>query len=278
MKYDFSEYNYLIPAHNANKDILKNFDVLCKENGWKYYLAYGTLLGAARHKDCIPWDDDIDVTMPRVYYEKLIKHYINNGIPGYKVSCYETDNIGKNLFIKFVDLNSSEKLLKFQTHPEGMSIDIFPLDEAYGSEDPRQIKKNIIIDIYRLAISAKSRLINKSYKDTMFGRIKKKAYLLMFFGKTLDELIEKTIKLCKECDSNDHAYYVNYCSPYSRKKEINPKSFWDATIYLQLGDSKYPAPAEYKKILSRVYGETWNEIPPNKLRYQHSEYAHNFWN
>ena len=58
-------------------EILLSFDKVCRENGLKYSMCAGTLLGAVRHKGFIPWDDDIDVCMPRPDYEKLIR--LNRG-------------------------------------------------------------------------------------------------------------------------------------------------------------------------------------------------------
>ena len=60
-------------AQHIELDILAAFSEYCKENGLRYYLAYGTLLGSVRHHGFIPWDNDVDVVMPRPDYEKLIK-------------------------------------------------------------------------------------------------------------------------------------------------------------------------------------------------------------
>ena len=117
---------------------LKTFDKICQENNLKYWIDFGTLLGAIRHGGFIPWDDDIDVSMPRKDYEKFIEKFSNGfSNPNLKIT-YET-NYKNKCFIKFVD-----------TRCESLSIDIFPYDEFYSSLDEAQ--KTLIsskIDILR---------------------------------------------------------------------------------------------------------------------------------
>ena len=59
-------------------EILNHIVAVCEKHGLRYYLSYGTLLGAIRHKGFIPWDDDIDISMPRADYEQLLKVMLAN--------------------------------------------------------------------------------------------------------------------------------------------------------------------------------------------------------
>ena len=68
---------YLKELQEYELDILKYFDKICKDNNLEYFLAYGSLIGAMRHKGFIPWDDDIDIQMPRPDYNRFIEIYDN---------------------------------------------------------------------------------------------------------------------------------------------------------------------------------------------------------
>ena len=100
----------------ANLAILKEFDEFCRANNLSYWIEYGTLLGAVRHKGYIPWDDDIDVSMTREDYDKFIEIFEKNS-PNSKLKLY----YGKN--------NSGLFLLKLmRKDTELLFIDIFPSD------------------------------------------------------------------------------------------------------------------------------------------------------
>lgn len=275
---DFDEYDYLKPIHLKNKKILKKFDEICKENNWTYFLGYGTLLGAARHHDCIPWDDDIDVVMERRQYDQLIEYFCTNKIEGYFLSSVETDNMGNNLFAKFVCVDEeSNQYPEYKTHPLGLSIDIFPLDDAVSTKEIRQIIKDKWIAYFRLVIGVKDRLESRRYKEPFLKKIKKQVFVLPFRFKTIKQLILYITKVCKKGNSSQKPNYVNYCTPYSAKKENTPKSYWYPVTELPLGDKCYPVPNKYEKILTQLYGLDWNQVPPEKKRYCHDEYNHNFW-
>ena len=106
-------------------DILKNVHRYCEERGLIYVLIGGTLLGAIRHKGFIPWDDDIDIAMPRPDYEKFIKEYSDDR---YEVKSLEYSDGYIFTFAKVID--SKTILIENKTNKSdiGINIDIFPLD------------------------------------------------------------------------------------------------------------------------------------------------------
>lgn len=110
--------------------MLRDFHLVCREHNLHYYLVYGTLLGAVRHKGFIPWDDDIDIALPRPEYDLLIRH-AKEWLPApYEFVCHETDprflgGIGK--------IQDASTTLIERAHVDylgGVYIDIFPIDGA----------------------------------------------------------------------------------------------------------------------------------------------------
>ena len=81
-------------------EVLRAFDLYAKNNNLKYYMAGGTLLGAVRHQGFIPWDDDVDLMMPRKDYEFLIHHFHNDR---YEISSCETDGTYHTPFARVWD-------------------------------------------------------------------------------------------------------------------------------------------------------------------------------
>ena len=109
----------------ANLKVLEIIDKLCQENSFDYWLDYGNLLGAARHKGFIPWDDDVDLTMPRQHYEKFIELFLKNGIPNNPDLTLVFDNNGCN-----------KCLLKIKhKHITSVNVDIFPCDFYFEKLD-----------------------------------------------------------------------------------------------------------------------------------------------
>lgn len=104
------------------------FDDVCRRHNVPYYIIFGTLLGAVRHKGFIPWDDDIDVGVPRPEYERLVSHWREWLPEPYEFVCHETDPRYLFDFGKVQDASTTVVERKHIKYVGGVYIDVFPLD------------------------------------------------------------------------------------------------------------------------------------------------------
>lgn len=113
-------------------DILTELDRVCREHQLSYALAYGTLIGAMRHSGFIPWDDDIDVYMPRDDYEKLYDLWQQGALGEHYSLVSYRDRTSINSYCKLVDTRTRavESFLDESAGKLGLWVDIFPLERV----------------------------------------------------------------------------------------------------------------------------------------------------
>lgn len=122
-------------------DILKHVDSFCKKTDIQYSLAFGTLLGAVRHNGFIPWDDDIDICMPRPSYERFVREF-NDPSGIYECLTYEKDS---NYLWPFAKVSDQRTVVVEQARYVdkyknlGVNIDVFPVD-ATTTNNEKQLK------------------------------------------------------------------------------------------------------------------------------------------
>lgn len=242
------------------------FDSFCKKNDIKYYAAYGTLIGAVRHKGLIPWDDDIDVYMLRPDYERFcsLKGKVGRH---YDIMDIHNDNYWLLSLAKFVDMNTT--LWEFEHYPLilGVYIDVFPLDET-DSNDSLEGKR----EYDKLALMVNRAMKRHSIKqyikswnhpkrllsfllDSFYHRLQLNKYMQKYMG-----CVDK-IKMVKG------ANLVSYEGPYG-VGEIMPKQWFDETIELPFEGRTIQAPLKYDEILKRIYGD-YMKMPPEEKRVSH---------
>lgn len=136
VKQGFFVPNIMKRSFDAQIEILKDIDSLCKSNDITYYAAWGTLLGTVREGGFIPWDDDLDICMKREDYNKFLE--ISSGLPSnYDVMCFKNNPEYGDFMMRVVNSNfaiDDANMEKFHGFPYICGIDIFPLDYIPSDE------------------------------------------------------------------------------------------------------------------------------------------------
>ncbi len=246
-------------------DILKEVDRVCRENGITYYLGEGTLLGAIRHQGFIPWDDDVDLIMPREDLDKFMQICDEKLKPNYRLQFYH--NV-KNYWVQSPKVRlldetefSQTALRKFTQHT-GPYIDIFPLDYAPDSDKVLE-KQNRYIKRYRRLLFLK----------TGFSSPKNLLQKLMKFCAKFISVTNIHKKINKKAVKYNHASRKRICnfgSYYAIKKEVFPVEMFGEPIYVPFEDGQFPVPREYDAVLTTIYGDYMKLPPKNKQIAKHS--------
>lgn len=248
-------------------DLLNELDKVCKAHNIKYYANAGTLLGAVRHKGFIPWDDDIDIMMPRKDYEKLCKHYKEFSSPYF----FQTEYTDPGSLRGHAQLRNSKTtgILKSElnagfTFNQGIFIDIFPLDNL---PDNKKEKRKFIKKVLRMQKLTK--LFRNVPAKKGYGRNKLKI--------AIKKIIAPFLLITNKAFKVDHKLYKKYeklMQKYNgiKTKEVGLMNFlyvlgrneWNRSLFendpiiMNFEMLKMPVPSGYDKMLTKTYGE-WRE-------------------
>lgn len=236
---------------------------VCEENGLRYYLCGGSLIGAVRHNGFIPWDDDIDVDMPREDYMRLKKIISSNN--KYRLLTYESSTNYNLAFGKLIDCNTS---IIENNNPEesvewGIYVDIFPIDglpkNYYKLYFNALVRLNEFILIGTRKTLPWSAGIVKSLKNRTKHRITKvigvKRLKKLLLSLSQKYLFENSEMVC--CIGGGYG-----------RKELYPRHYFDKRILADFAGKKYYIPAEYDAFLTQMYGD-YMKLPPKEDRIAH---------
>ena len=263
----------------ANLDLLSKFDRFCGEHGIKYFITFGTLLGAVRHGDMIPWDDDIDVTMLRSEYYKLIKISKQKYPEGCELLTPGEDKSFCGFTPMFKDNGYVGRMIKGSDSDDGtgtgrLGIDIFVLDPSYTG--PR----HTILTYRQYVLYAQARAHRAIRKPLDTSKPKFLAVPVVkffeFIGRRrkLYRIVEDYWDLSLDLKSKGKRLYSPCNIPDELRQEYDPRWF-DDTVYLNLGGTEYPAPAGYKELLTTMFGD-YMQLPPEDKRFPEHFYLTDF--
>lgn len=253
-------------------DILKQVTEICKRHGLRYFLLGGTFLGAVRHQGFIPWDDDIDIGMPRADFEKFCKlaeglskplgfvSYKNN-----KEHIYFHPRV-YNFNSKVIDRSGVEEKETYAW------IDVFPLDGMPGNNLVRKLHGFRLLFLRLLFMYSQfDKIVNVNLKNRVwYERVLIAIGKVIKFDKILNtrKIMAKIDKTMQTYDYETSAYVGNFMGAY-KMKEVFPKKYYEETAEYEFEGLLCPAPKDYDAVLSQMYGD-YMTPPAKEVQNKHS--------
>jgi phosphorylcholine metabolism protein LicD/glycosyltransferase involved in cell wall biosynthesis len=241
-------------------DILKTVVEFCDKHNLRYYLSEGSLLGAVRHGGFIPWDDDMDIAMPREDYQKFIELWnteIHNDCRLFHQDTYPKYYLpfAKVILMKECKFSSLIRAgLKAMNEVRGPGIDIFPLDET-GALSFDLLRRSREVRKWRNVLLTKVGYIK--------SREKRKLYRHYSAFNSYKSLHKKLTKLLTADAGTGAPNYTNFGSAYNISKEIFPKSYFEPARTIDFEGIKVKIPFKSEEVLTCIYGDFMTPPPEN---------------
>ncbi len=257
--------------HRVDIDIAKAVVALCERHGLTYYMLGGTMLGAIRHKGFIPWDDDIDLGMPRDDYERFLELAPEELPEHLKVVNYRNDPNYMYYITRILDTDTKvvEERIGNDNKYTCASIDIFPIDGTPNNPLARKL--------YFFRVMFHRALMSLCYKDSIDRKRKrsKKEKLLLWVMEHVP--IEKmTTPYKQKCKIDkllrkqkvEGSHYIGNIMGAYRTREIVPAEFYGEGAYYPFEDMELRGMAMANEYLTFTYGD-YMQLPPEDQRKTH---------
>lgn len=263
--------------------MMKDIHFVCEKHSLTYFLGGGSCLGAVRHKGFIPWDDDIDVIMPREDYDKF-PSLLSTEFPDKYF--YEEIRINEKYDANFMKIRLIGSVCReiFESDPEnaGIFIDINPLENVYDNAILRKIHGYfcelllLITSCVRLKNTAPKiipYITDKKQLDVIKRKLRLGKFLSFFSLRKWLLITEKRMCACK----NQNSSFVSI--PTGRKHyfgEMQPRSVFSKAVLTDFEDTKFYIMEGFNSYLTGLFGEDYMTPPPKENRERHAVTALKF--
>ena len=254
---------------------LQTLDVLTgflDSHGLRYYFTGGALIGVLRHKGFIPWDDDIDLGLPRKDYDRF-QQLIRQEMPeGYGICNRFTDKTWHFAMSQFVDLESEIEIdLAEKTRRAHIWIDVFPLDGLPSGRVRRWIRvRNIMLHRYLVQIANISTQVDAHRKRPLKERIVLAFCKAVPVGRLIrsDRVLDHLEKVLRKDDFYTSAWCGNMLGRY-REKEVVRQEWFGEPVKAPFEGRMVSIPQNSHAVQQTLYGD-YMQLPPKEDRVAHN--------
>lgn len=240
-------------------DILKSVHDFCEQRGLRYSLTYGTLLGAVRHKGFIPWDDDIDIMMPRPDYEIFQRTYAGFN-SDYSVQSYYND---ASYWFSFIKVYDKRTLFVEAAARNGVYVDIFPIDGMpEEQEDINKIRNEVSLLVnHDLRWATKEYRVRTKKKDRILNYLKYQCRRFMVGSRldTIKKIDEMFLGNAFESSPMAGIFF------FDRMTAVLPRTLYEHYKPIQFEGHMFNSIGDTHLFLKCVYGD-YMQLPPEEQR------------
>lgn len=259
--------------HGINLELIKSFDEFCKKHNLKYYICYGTLLGAVRHKGFIPWDDDADLAMTRDEYERMITIYQKEcSLNDRYMLSYSGNGYMHGGFAKWMDTHIAlkRKYMFKGIDDSFLGIDIFPFDKVpCNSNTRKQILRKANLCRYLFDVS--SLKLHNLFLNTIVQILLFPFHLIPL--NVYDRWQNQIVKNASLKVHDENYVYMQITWNFSGINEIITKDDVRCNPeVITFEGEELPVFKSYKDFLKGTYGD-YMTLPKESKRRTHDMYA-----
>ena len=255
-----------LELHKVLLSAMKDIDKICRENGLRYFLHAGTLLGAMNHKGFIPWDDDVDISMMREDYERFIEIVQQEYNDRYFLHNYMTDPMYPNNRSVLRILGTRiEHFHKSNNRYTQVPVDIVPLDNAPDMKWERKVQQTMIW-IFDMAVQIKHGDITPHHPVmkcigllAKIDRVKLGGYI-DYWSMRYNDRQTKQIGLLSYTGKNPYTGRSGY------ENDLMLREWYESPVYVEFEDTCFMTISDPRADLNHRYGQHWSEPYPEEKR------------